>query len=162
MIWSFMLVAAFGLVLIVAANQLRWSWWWRALGALLLTAVVFIPVHWLIRPPPTLGSTPDWHQQLNSWPFRELILFGALLFGMIARVLSLAIERRDADVVGGGTKPDLKIDRWQFVYPMLFAIPTFGGLLSQTQTSEVSTTSVVMAFQTGFFWQTILKRLEPK
>jgi hypothetical protein len=54
------------------------------------------------------------------------------------------------------------VDRWDFVYPMLFAVPTFGALLSQIQAQALASTHVVLAFQTGFFFQTILKRGESK
>lgn len=166
MILSFVLIGIVGLVLIAVLNQLKWAWWWRALAALGVTAAVVIAIHsllvHLLYTAPTLGPSTDGQTWFNASPFRELILFASLLFGMVARVLSLAIERRDSEAAAKMTSPSLRLDKWQFVYPMLFAIPTFGGLLSQMQTTELSTTSAVLAFQTGFFWQTILKRAEPK
>jgi hypothetical protein len=151
---SFIVVALVGIICIAVANQLRLSWWWRLFVALILAVVIVVSVYGLIQPR-TLGDSQSWRDKLSATPFRELILFGLLLFGMVARVLSVAIERR-------GVGEPVKIDRWQFVYPMLFAIPTFGGLLSQIQTTNLALADTVLAFQTGFFWQTILKKSEPR
>jgi hypothetical protein len=104
---------------------------------------------------PTLGPGAHW---VDESPFRELLLFALMLSGMAARVLSLAIERRGA--AKDNKLPPVTVDRWEFVYPMLFAVPTFGALLSQVQAETLTLVNVVLAFQTGFFWQTILKRGE--
>ena len=104
--------------------------------------------------PHTLGPESSWLDKISESPFHELVLFVCLLVGMIARVLSLAIEQREKRKVDTG----LRIDKWQFIYPLLFAVPTFGGLLSQIQTKHLGVADVVLAFQTGFFWQTILRR----
>jgi hypothetical protein len=154
---SFIVVALIGIVIIAAVNRIHIAWWWRAMSALVLTAALVLPTYFLFETP-SLGEQPSWAAKLRTTPFREFILFALLLTGMIARVLSVAIERRGQVEMGKG----LDIDRWQFVYPMLFAIPTFAGLLNQLQTSELALTDIVLAFQTGFFWQTILKRAEPK
>jgi hypothetical protein len=151
--WSFIIVALVGVISVAVANRLRLPWWWRVLVALLFAAVIVVPVYGLIQPP-TLGGRQSWLDKVSETPFRELILFAMLLFGMVARVVSVAIEQR-------GVGEPVKIDRWQFVYPMLFAIPTFGGLLSQIQTRNLALADTVLAFQTGFFWQTILKKSEP-
>jgi hypothetical protein len=150
---SFIIVALVGVICVGIANRLRLPWWWRLLVALVLAVVIVVLVYGLIQPP-TLGGPESWLDKASATPFRELILFGLLLFGMVARVISVAIERR-------GVGEPVKIDRWQFVYPMLFAIPTFGGLLSQIQTRNLALADTVLAFQTGFFWQTILKKSEP-
>ncbi|MHC2289880.1 hypothetical protein [Bradyrhizobium barranii] len=152
---SFLMVCAVGLLAVTVANQLPIKWFWKALVALILTASLVLPTYLFFRAP-TLGDQDSWATTVRSTPFREFILFGLLLVGMVARVVSVAIEKRGDEQKNKG----LDIDRWQFIYPMLFAIPTFAGLLSQIKTPELSLTDIVLAFQTGFFWQTILKRDE--
>jgi hypothetical protein len=88
-----------------------------------------------------------------------LILFSLTLVGMVARVLNVAIENRGQEKNKGQGRV-VTVDRWDFVYPMLFAVPTFGALLSQTHSETLALTDVISAFQTGFFWQTILKKGE--
>ena len=88
-------------------------------------------------------------------PYREFVQFALMLSGMAARVLSTAIERRS---VNGNKLGPIAVDRWEFVYPMLFAVPTFGALLIQDKSGTLELKDAILAFQTGFFWQTILKR----
>jgi hypothetical protein len=133
-----------------SSAQRRLRWWWRSAAALVVTAAIAIVT--APTAPPTLGPEASWW---NNSPYRELILFALMLVGMVARVLSVAIESRKTNKEAG-----LSVDRWVFVYPMLFAVPTFGALLSQIQTEVLALTHVVLAFQTGFFWQTILKKGE--
>jgi hypothetical protein len=156
---GFIVVAGIGVLLLSLADLLPVRYWWRATPALLLTAAVLLLAdrNWSVV---TLGpSSFELKSILTNSPIREFILFVLLLTGMIARVVSLAIERRETNgVVTPATS--LNIDRWQFVYPMLFAVPTFGALLSQLPTPNLSIADSVLAFQTGFFWQTILKKSE--
>ena len=100
----------------------------------------------------------------DRFPYREIILFLIMLTGMVARTLTLAIERRRkviAQLSEGGAqfeKPGLDLDVWEFSYPFLVSVLTFGGLLSQIGDEQLSLLVLVLAFQTGFFWQTVLKR----
>ena len=52
--------------------------------------------------------------------------------------------------------PGISIDAWDLVYPLLFSVMTFGTLMVQIGAEEMSTANVTVAFQTGFFWQTII------
>jgi len=96
------------------------KWWWRALIVFVLTGTITGILS--LSNPETLGGEPRW---FDTSPFREFILFTLVLLGMIARVVSVAIESQ---------------------------------LLSQVRGETLVLTDVVLAFQTGFFWQTILKR----
>src|SRR5262245_10960085 len=122
-VW-FVFLGIVGTVALTAVSFARWSWWLRGVIALAVTtgvAVAFMTV----SAPTTLGSS----RLIDQTPYRELILFALMLVGMAARVLSLAIERRK--VTATGPFGPVAVDRWEFVYPMLFAVPTFGALLSQ-------------------------------
>jgi hypothetical protein len=149
----FITIGIVGTVALAAVSFAKWRWWVRALIALAATALVMSMM--AFPNSPSLGPGAHWW---NESPLRELLLFALMLSGMAARVLSLAIERRGA--AKDGKLPPVTVDRWEFVYPMLFAVPTFGALLSQAQAETLTLVNVVLAFQTGFFWQTILKRAE--
>ena len=80
-----------------------------------------------ITPPSGLDRR---HPAVSTLPQHSAPITGKTnKLGMAARVLSLAIERRGP--VTAETFAPVKVDRWEFVYPMLFAVPTFGALLSQ-------------------------------
>jgi hypothetical protein len=157
-IWL-IIIAAIGLVALLILGRSRLPWWAQGGGSLIVTAVIIGSFYWASEP-----SALGWEfglAQLNESPLRELILFLVMLLGMMARMLSLAIEqRRTAKAAGRRPNPQLglKLDRWDFVYPTLFAVPTFCGLLSQLPAQILSWAILALAFQNGFFWQTILKR----
>jgi len=156
----FVLIASFGTIVFVLLGHWRWAWWWRAIAAVAIATFIVVVVDSSLEQV-SLGREHPFGKHLRSSQFREVILFALVLGGMCARVLGLAIERRDARATGGPDN-ELQIDKWHFVYPMLFAIPTFGALLSQLKEESLSVVDTVLAFQTGFFWQTILKKSEPK
>jgi hypothetical protein len=97
-----------------------------------------------------LLGTDSWY---NQSPYKEAILFALMLAGMASRTLSLAIEQsRQSD----GSRR-VNVDLWDFVYPFLVAFITFGAVMAQIGSTELSLTNLVFAFQNGFFWQTIMK-----
>ena len=136
---------------------------WRLLprlGLLLCTVIVFAIAVYLMSGVTFLGEAA-WY---DRFPYREIILFLIMLIGMVARTLTLAIERRRkviARLSESGApleKPKLDLDVWEFSYPFLASVLTFGGLLSQIGDEHLSLLVLILAFQTGFFWQTLLKR----
>jgi hypothetical protein len=151
-VFWFIIVGGAGVVGLLLAAVFRLKGWWSALVGLAVAIVVAVVFH--LGQPVTLGRE-HWY---DVSPVRELILFVLMLGGMAARVVSLAIERAQT---GGGT-PTPQMNKWDFVYPMLFAVPTFGALLSQVAADTLTTANVILSFETGFFWQTILKSAEPK
>jgi hypothetical protein len=50
------------------------------------------------------------------------------------------------------------LDPWDFSRPFLVSVATFGGLLSQIGDRRLDWATLALSFQTGFFWQTLLKR----
>ncbi len=97
----------------------------------------------------------------ESWydttPFKELILFFVMVLGMVARSVSAAIERRKDAATAASGLFGLPLDLWDIVYPLLFSVVTFGALVGQVGSEALSVPGLVMSFQTGFFWQTLLK-----
>jgi hypothetical protein len=149
----FVLVAIIGTLALAGVSFTNWRWWWRSATGFAATAIIAVML--VPSTPAALGPEISW---ADTSPFRELILFALMLLGMVARVLSVAIEhRKGLDETKRGV---VTVDRWDFVYPMLLAIPTFAALLSQTRTETLTVANIALAFQTGFFWQTILKKGE--
>jgi len=91
-----------------------------------------------------------------------MILFVSMLIGMAVRYFTKAIEERRDKLIkwrtsgSGGKRPTLEIDKGEFAYPLLLSAITFGALLSQLKSDQVTLENVLLSFQTGFFWQTLL------
>jgi hypothetical protein len=136
----------------------------RATVAIVVSLVVVLLIAWfgltrsteLGDPSPGLAS-----------PYREIVLFVIMLAGMAARFLTRAIETRReriaaARTAGGGAAIGIEFDVWEFVYPMITSVMTFGLLLQQIGDGALSVATVVLAFQNGFFWQTLLGQIESR
>jgi hypothetical protein len=113
-----------------------------------------------------LGEGEKWY---NLSPFYQIIFFLIMTTGMAVRYVAKAIEDRrdkirklkieaDKDGMVKLVKPGLEFDMWEFSYPFLFSVVTFGALLSQVDSKAVTIANIILSFQTGFFWQTLLKK----
>lgn len=108
--------------------------------------------------PATLGPEHWW--EISPW--REMTLFVSLLLGMAIRYLTKAIEERREKLAewraagSSGNRPGIEVDKWEFAYPLLVSAITFGTLLSQIKNNQLTMENVLLSFQTGFFWQTLL------
>ena len=94
---------------------------------------------------------------IDRSPVREIIIFLMMSLGIAARVLSKAIEERKKASASETLKGVLAVDRWDFLYPFLMSFMTFGVIYQQLSGSVVSIASMTLAFQNGFFWQTVIK-----
>ena len=136
----------------------RWKTWIRVLCAAvtLVALAIFIYVS---SAPVTLGAEESWYK---TSPYIEMVFFALMLAGMAARYVARAIEaRRDkiaelAKQSSSFAKPKLEFDIWEFSYPLLVSVVTYGALLTQLKERTLSTENAILSFQTGFFWQTIL------
>lgn len=136
----------------------RWTLAKRLVLSLILTILLGLSLY-LINNKAFLGGG-GWYEKS---PFREAILFLVMLCGMSARYVTKAIEDRreklkqlnGSDQYG---KPKLEFDVWEFSYPLFFSVVTFGSLLGQIKDDNLTFTTIVLSFQTGFFWQTLLKK----
>lgn len=111
----------------------------------------------------TLAGPTPWY---GATPYRELLLFLTMVLGMVARYFTLAIEARrtkirNAGMTASGKRVPLEFDLWEFLYPMLVSVITFGALLPQLENDRLTLANLILGFQTGFFWQTLLSRAEP-
>ena len=114
-------------------------------------------------------SSADRFMSADSWfersPAREIILFAVMGLGMVARMLSLAIEERSAKRAELGADqrpPPLRIDHWDILYPFLSSAVCFGVLAESVSAMAISLPVILLAFQNGFFWQTILGGIRAK
>lgn len=138
----------------VRATTRALSWTWLVIGA--AGIAIFVAV---TGTPLTLDES-QWY---TASPFPEIALFCVMLFGMVASYLSRQIEVRRAAIEarrksGDLSRPPIDLDVWEFIHPLLVSIITYGVVLEQLHNKGISFESVVIAFQTGFFWQTILAR----
>ena len=158
----FLIVGLLAVGVLWALTRRRWH-----LGARVAVAGVFIALlaGLLITNVVTLGADQpaQWYERT---PAREVLFLVFMLLGIAARSLSKAIEERRAQITrlreSGGplAKPKLEMDVWEFAYPMLFAVITYGALLGQIGASAVTFQTMVLSFQNGFFWQTLLRTRE--
>ena len=87
-----------------------------------------------------------------------------MLLGMAARYFSYLIEQRRDEIQrlraqnadSRGVK--IRFDIWEFSYPLFFSVVTFGSLLTQVGDNGFTVANTVLSFQTGFFWQTLIKK----
>jgi hypothetical protein len=103
--------------------------------------------------PGALGKG-GWFQES---PIRESVLFAAMLFGMAASYLTKQIEQRRNRIEEKRKTSDtsatpLEFDLWEFTYPMLVSVITFGAILQSIGESAADLPSAILSFQTGFFF----------
>ena len=83
---------------------------------------------------------------------------------MFARYITKAIEIRQEKIAilkkdnEEFVKPKLEFDIWEFSYPLFISLITFSVVLQQTSADSVTMTNIILSFQTGFVWQTILRK----
>jgi hypothetical protein len=92
-------------------------------------------------------------------PWKELLLFLAMVLGMTSKYLWDLIEvRRSKNAVLRPDEPKVGIefDVWDFVQPLLVSALVFVSVLSTIK--DVTLMSFLFSFQNGFFWQSVLKQ----
>lgn len=158
---NFLLIGIIGIGMIWLLERRFWKHWvgWLAAMAVAIGAVLVVM---LLNPPRVLGSS-SWYYQT---PWREVILFLFMVLGMLSEAISFAVqERRRRTLERRQTNPRAKpgrldLDRWEMALPLLVAVPVFLALLSQVEDESVGPLTLAMAFQNGFMWRAILKKLE--
>jgi divalent metal cation (Fe/Co/Zn/Cd) transporter len=109
----------------------------------------------LAEKPILMGSETSWYKET---PWKELLTFGAMVFGMASKYLWDLIELRrnkNSNLAPGKPKHALEFDAWDFVQPLLVAGIVFSGVLAVQK--ETNLTALLFSFQNGFFWQTVLR-----
>jgi len=112
--------------------------------------------------PQTLGANEGLIDKIQ-WPY--VAAFAFMLMGMAASYFNRLINERRAKIEelrksGDLTKPNIDFDVWDFVQPFLVAVITFGVVIARTKDTDIWT-NILIGFETGFFWQTILSNRLP-
>jgi len=103
-------------------------------------------------------STHFWPQDIprseeNTVPvWAGISYFAAMLVGMAANAAFDAIGKRKE-----GTPP--VFDPWSFLQPALVAPMVFLGVRGVLKDSAFTLEAILLAFQNGFFWQTVFEKL---
>jgi hypothetical protein len=158
---EFVLVGAASVALLLSLRRAT------TLPAAVWTAILILaaPSLWflwyMISPGPHYLGSGTWY---HYPPWKYIILYLLMIAGMLARAVSQAIEARrrvletpQATGVIALHKSPLSLDVWELVYPLLFSFITFGVLLTQVRSQLMSLEVSLIAFQNGFFWQTLLR-----
>jgi hypothetical protein len=154
---NFMVAGGLLAALIAVVQRTSWKRSMRLAVALLPLALVLMWGYISIGPR-TLGEAP-W---VDHSPWKELLSFVLMLLGMVARYLTQAIEARRAKIDALAKKgkpfdkPRLELDGWEFAYPFLVCVITYGALVTQMSDARMNVATVTLCFQFGFFWQTVL------
>lgn len=141
----------------------HWNGLLKALCCAVLVAAAALLV-FLEATPRTLGAE-KWY---SSGPYPDLCFFVFMLIGMAARYFTKAIEVRREKIAAlekagaALAKPGIDFDIWEFSYPLFVSVVTFGALLTQVKGDGLSLGNIILSFQTGFFWQTILATKQSK
>ena len=158
MILSFILLCSILSVYLWFSEKKKLQLLFRSIG-LILILLIFGISGYSLQDIDYLGED-KWY---NLSPYRAIILFFIMAIGMIASVLNKAISEHKKKIVqtksAGSkyTRQIFKVDRWDVFQPFLISFLTFSGLLTQVGNQNLNLTTITLAFQTGFFWQTVLK-----
>ncbi|MBY5608731.1 hypothetical protein [Rhizobium leguminosarum] len=136
-----------------------------------ITAIIFmilalclaLAFSFIIVSPASMLSDDRWFLQS---PWVEIWLFLSMSCGMLSSYLKIEIEQRRTIIAQKAAKGDhsythITIDKWDMIYPFLVSVITFGAVLQAFGSRALDISQVIIAFQTGFFWQTILPRARP-
>ena len=126
---------------------------WRLLGLILL--ISFFTFDIWIFPVTTRSVDLAWYEQA---PYKHLISLSFLVAGMASKVLYDAIDALRLRKSKGEASTRLQIDNWDFVQPFLVAFIVFGAFWQLHGQESLNLTWLVLSYQNGFFWQTILRR----
>jgi hypothetical protein len=100
-------------------------------------------IHFLLK-----GSTPSGQDVI---PWVGLAYFAAMVVGMFAHTTWDAISKRR-----GGKSP--AFDKWLYLRPALVAPIIFIAVLKLVGGSSFDFEALLLSFQNGFFWQTVLSK----
>jgi hypothetical protein len=87
----------------------------------------------------------------NVVPWVGIVYFVAMVLGMLAHTTWDAVNKRKAG-------KDPVFDRWLYLRPALVAPIIFIGVLKLVGGSSFDFAALLLSFQNGFFWQTVLSK----
>jgi hypothetical protein len=96
-----------------------------------------------------LSASKIWY---NRSPWFDFLLFSFMILGMIAQYFVSIIEKKREN-----KENKINFDIWEFSYPMFFSVFTFSYLIGVLEIKNFNLGNIIIAFQTGFFWQSIVR-----
>jgi divalent metal cation (Fe/Co/Zn/Cd) transporter len=141
----------FGLLLILVILTRRVALIWRLLGVALIVGTASILI--MAATVTVRAGEVEWYQQV---PYKQLIALVVMIAGMAAKYFFDLIEARRRRKSAGDSRARLRFDRWDFAQPFLVSLIVFGSFWSGHGDDVLSLNWLIMSFQNGFFWQTLL------
>jgi hypothetical protein len=90
---------------------------------------------------------------LGNLPWQDIGMFFSMLVGMASKYLF--------DIIGEKKRRRIAFNKWQFLKPFLVSPIIFGTLLTQVPENMPVFTLLILSYQNGFFWHTLLYKAGP-
>ena len=147
-------ISTLAIMLVLVA---RISWFWRFCGVLVITAATWFAFYAL----DITVRAPDfpWYEDT---PWKQIIALSLTILGMAAKYLYDVIEERRHSRSSRSSPPPLNIDVWEFILPFLVSFIVFGAFWNAHGDQTIDVTWLVITFQNGFFWQTVMSGAGPQ
>ncbi len=84
----------------------------------------------------------------------EIGMYFAMVLGMISKYIF--------DAIGNRKRGRLKLYKWQILKPILVSPIIFAGIYTQLPEKTAPFILILLSFQNGFFWHTLLYKLFPE
>ena len=106
------------------------------------------------------GGQPIWYE--NS-PWKQLVLFSVMLLGMLTNTIyDLLKTRINSKLSNDGGKVKHQFIWEQFLLPLTISGILFGYIWGNHSNESLDTSTILLSYQNGFFWQTIISKLIPE
>jgi hypothetical protein len=92
-------------------------------------------------------------ETLASLPWQDIGMFFSMLVGMASKYLF--------DRIGEKNRRRITFNKWQFLKPFLVSPIIFGTILTQVPENMPVFTLLILSYQNGFFWHTLLYKVAP-
>jgi hypothetical protein len=92
-------------------------------------------------------------EALSNLPWQDIMMFFSMLLGMASKYLF--------DIIGEKKRRRIAFNKWQFLKPFLVSPIIFGTILSQVPEKMPVFTLLILSYQNGFFWHTLLYKFVP-
>lgn len=158
MIEFYGIAGAGALLLAVAASRLpRWG---KIAALVVLVATLGVLGSILLSRPITRNAEVEegWYREA---PWKHLLLFAAMLLGMVSNTLFDYLNARvRARKAGKRSMPKLLWE--EMLMPVVIAGLVFGYFWGKHGGEEMSLAMFLVSYQNGFFWQSVLEKVRSR
>lgn len=147
--------------LLLAASASRLPRWGKIVALALLIIVFGLLGMILLSRPITRNVEPEEAGWYTETPWKHLLLFGAMLLGMVSNTLFDYLNARvRARKAGKRSMPKLLWE--EMLMPIVIAGLVFGYFWGKHGEEEMSLASFLVSYQNGFFWQSVLEKVRSR